>query len=56
MPAYQTDSLMVDLLIGQDNAEALVPLEVRRGTYYQSYIIRRWVFLKAASCQLPFSL
>ncbi|KAJ8043465.1 hypothetical protein HOLleu_10558 [Holothuria leucospilota] len=40
MPAYQTDSLMVDLLIGQDNAEALVPLEVRRGKPGEPYAIR----------------
>ena len=40
LPAYQGDNVTVDLLIGQDNAEALVPLEVRRGKPGEPYAIR----------------
>ncbi|PIK39445.1 hypothetical protein BSL78_23710 [Apostichopus japonicus] len=31
LPAYQSTDITVDILVGQDNSEALVPLEVRRG-------------------------
>ena len=31
IPAYSSDRITVDLLIGQDTSEALIPLEVRRG-------------------------
>ena len=37
LPAYDRDVITVDLLIGQDNAEALVPLEVRRGQAGQPF-------------------
>ncbi|XP_038046729.1 uncharacterized protein LOC119720934 [Patiria miniata] len=40
MPAYEHDGVIVDLLIGQDNAEALVPLEVRRGSPEQPFAVR----------------
>ncbi|XP_022104751.1 uncharacterized protein LOC110986831 [Acanthaster planci] len=40
MPAYKHDHTTVDLLIGQDNAEALLPLEVRRGSMGQPFAVR----------------
>ncbi|XP_038071202.1 uncharacterized protein LOC119740069 [Patiria miniata] len=40
IPAYDHDNMLVDLLIGQDNAEALVPLEVRRGRSGQPFAVR----------------
>ena len=37
LPAYGPGPISVDLLIGQDNADALVPLEVRRGSPGQPF-------------------
>ena len=34
------DSQSVDILIGQDNGEALIPLEVRRGAHSQPFAVR----------------
>ena len=31
LPVFQRDNVRVDLLIGLDNSEALIPLEVKRG-------------------------
>ena len=39
LPAYTSD-VTVDVLIGQDNAEALLPLEIRRGEPGQPFAVR----------------
>ena len=40
LPVFQRDNVRVDLLIGLDNYEALIPLEVKRGRPGEPYGIR----------------
>ncbi|KAG1669999.1 hypothetical protein GQR58_017185 [Nymphon striatum] len=37
---YQSGKIQVDILIGQDYAEALMPLEVRRGSRHEPFAVR----------------
>jgi hypothetical protein len=54
LPAYEIDKVSVDLLIGQDNAEALLPLEVKRGKPGEPFAVRT-LFGWAVYGQAPLS-
>ena len=49
MPAYEHGNVVVDLLTGQDNTKALVPLDVRRGNPGQPFAVRTLVGVLTAS-------
>ncbi|XP_071848513.1 uncharacterized protein [Apostichopus japonicus] len=55
LPAYQSTDITVDILVGQDNSEALVPLEVRRGGPGELFAVR-YMFGWGLNGQSPISL
>ena len=40
LPSYDQNDVAVDLLIGQDNADALLPIEIRRGKPGEPFAVR----------------